>query len=48
MPYSSHTDSDDKTADNYWADFSALHDTLDIGTTPCVALLVEVKGAPAK
>jgi quercetin dioxygenase-like cupin family protein len=41
-------DYDEKTGDTYWADFSPLHDTLNIGTTPYVALLVEVKGAPAK
>ena len=43
-----HQDYDEKTGDNYWADFSPLHDTLNIGTTPYVALLVEVKDAPAK
>jgi quercetin dioxygenase-like cupin family protein len=36
-------DYDEKTGDNYWADFSPLHDTLNIGTTPYIALLVEVK-----
>ena len=41
----SHTDYDEKTGDIYWGDFSPLHDTLNIGTTPYVALLVEVKGA---
>ena len=40
-------DYDEKTGDNYWADFSALHDTLNIGTTPYIALLVEVKDANA-
>jgi quercetin dioxygenase-like cupin family protein len=44
----SHQDYDEKTGDNYWADFSPLHDTLNIGTTPYVALLVEVKDTPAK
>jgi quercetin dioxygenase-like cupin family protein len=43
----SHTDYDEKTGDTYWGDFSPLHDTLNIGTTPYVALLVEVKDAPA-
>jgi quercetin dioxygenase-like cupin family protein len=43
----SHEDYDEKTGDTYWADFSPLHDTLNIGTTPYVALLVEVKDAPA-
>jgi quercetin dioxygenase-like cupin family protein len=43
----SHTDYDEKTGDIYWGDFSPLHDTLNIGTTPYVALLVEVKDAPA-
>ena len=43
----SHEDYDEKTGDIYWGDFSPLHDTLNIGTTPYVALLVEVKGAPA-
>jgi quercetin dioxygenase-like cupin family protein len=41
-------DYDEKTGDNYWGDFSPLHDTLNIGTTPYVALLVEVKDAPAR
>ena len=40
-------DYDEKTGDNYWADFSPLHDTLNIGATPYIALLVEVKGAAA-
>jgi quercetin dioxygenase-like cupin family protein len=40
-------DYDEKTGDTYWGDFSPLHDTLNIGTTPYVALLVEVKDAPA-
>ena len=40
-------DYDEKTGDHYWADFSALHDTLNIGTTPYIALLIEVKGAGA-
>lgn len=44
----SHADYDEKTGDNYWAGFSPLHDTLNTGATPYVALLVEVKGAPAK
>ena len=43
----SHTDYDEKTGDTYWGPFSPLHDTQNIGTTPYVALLVEVKGAPA-
>jgi quercetin dioxygenase-like cupin family protein len=42
-------DYDEKTGDNYWADFSLLHDTYNMGTTPYIALLVEVKNAaPAK
>jgi quercetin dioxygenase-like cupin family protein len=41
-------DYDEKTGDTYWGDFSPLHDTLNIGTTPYIALLVEVKDAPAK
>ena len=44
----SHEDYDEKTGDTYWGEFSPLHDTLNIGTTPYVALLVEVKDAPAK
>ena len=43
-----HQDYDEKTGDNYWSDYTPLHDTLNIGTTPYVALLVEVKDAPAK
>ena len=46
----SHEDYDEKTGDTYWGDFSPLHDTQNIGTTPYVAVLVEVKaasGAPA-
>ena len=43
----SHTDYDEKTGDTYWGQFSPLHDTQNIGTTPYVALLVEVKDAPA-
>jgi quercetin dioxygenase-like cupin family protein len=41
-------DYDEKTGDTYWGDFSPLHDTLNIGTTPYIALLVEVKDTPAK
>lgn len=41
----SHTDYDEKTGETYWADVSALHDTLNLDTKPYVALLVEVKGA---
>jgi quercetin dioxygenase-like cupin family protein len=41
----SHEDYDEKTGDTYWGDFSKLHDTLNVGTTPYIALLVEVKGA---
>lgn len=41
----SHEDYDEKTGDIYWGEFSKLHDTLNTGTTPYVALLVEVKGA---
>jgi quercetin dioxygenase-like cupin family protein len=44
----SHEDYDEKTGDTYWGDFSPLHDTRNIGTTPYIALLVEVKDAPAK
>jgi quercetin dioxygenase-like cupin family protein len=44
----SHTDYDEKTGDTYWGEFSPLHDTLNIGTTPYIALLVEVKDAPSK
>ena len=40
-------DYDEKTGDTYWGDFSPLHDTLNIGTTPYIALLVEVKDAGA-
>jgi quercetin dioxygenase-like cupin family protein len=43
----SHEDYDEKTGDNYWADFSPLHDTYNMGSTPYVAVLVEVKDAPA-
>lgn len=39
----SHQDHDEKTGDTYWGGCSPLHDTLNIGTTPYVALLVEVK-----
>lgn len=38
---------DEKTGDTYWGEFSPLHDTLNIGATPYIALLVEVKGASA-
>ena len=41
----SHEDYDEKTGETYWADVSALHDTLNLDTKPYVALLVEVKGA---
>lgn len=41
----SHADHDEKTGDTYWGEFSPLHDTLNTGATPYVALLVEVKGA---
>ena len=44
----SHEDYDEKTGETYWADFSPLHDTLNLDTKPYIALLVEVKGAPAK
>jgi hypothetical protein len=43
-----HEDYDEKTGETYWAGFSPLHDTLNIGTTPYIALLVEVKYTPAK
>ena len=42
-----HADYDEKTGDTYWGEFSPLHDTQNIGATPYIALLVEVKGAPA-
>lgn len=41
----SHQDYDEKMGDIYWAQFSPLHDTRNLGATPFVALLVEVKGA---
>ena len=41
----SHEDYDEKTGETYWADVSALHDTLNLDTKPYIALLVEVKGA---
>jgi quercetin dioxygenase-like cupin family protein len=41
------TDYDEKSGDTYWGEFSPLHDTQNIGQTPYVAVLVEVKGAPA-
>lgn len=41
----SHEDYDEKTGETYWGEFSKLHDTLNVGTTPYIALLVEVKGA---
>jgi quercetin dioxygenase-like cupin family protein len=44
----SHTDYDEKTGDTYWGEFSPLHDTRNIGATPYIALLVEVKDTPAK
>jgi quercetin dioxygenase-like cupin family protein len=44
----SHEDYDEKTGETYWAGFSPLHDTRNIGTTPYIALLVEVKDTPAK
>jgi quercetin dioxygenase-like cupin family protein len=44
----SHQDYDEKTGDTYWGDFSPLHDTRNIGATPYIALLVEVKDTPAK
>jgi quercetin dioxygenase-like cupin family protein len=43
----SHQDYDEKTGETYWADFSPLHDTLNLDTKPYVALLIEVKGAGA-
>lgn len=43
----SHEDYDEKTGDTYWGEFSPLHDTRNIGATPYVALLVEVKDAAA-
>ena len=43
----SRQDYDEKTGETYWADFSALHDTLNLDTKPYVALLIEVKGAGA-
>ena len=44
-PDGTHKDYEEKTGDTYWGEFSPLHDTLNIGTTPYVALLVEVKSA---
>jgi len=41
----SQEDYDEKTGDIYWGDFSKLHNTLNTGTTPYIALLVEVKDA---
>lgn len=41
----SHEDYDEKTGEIYWGEFSPLHDTYNLGATPYVALLVEVKGA---
>lgn len=41
----SHEDYDEKTGDTYWGEFSPLHDTLNLDTTPYIALLIEVKGA---
>jgi hypothetical protein len=43
-----YADYDEKNGETYWADFSPLHDTLNMDTTPYIALLVEVKEAPAK
>ncbi len=43
-----HEDYDEKTGETYWTDFSPLHDTLNLDTKPYIALLVEVKGAPAR
>ena len=40
-----YADYDEKTGETYWADFSPLHDTLNLDTKPYIALLVEVKGA---
>jgi ketosteroid isomerase-like protein/quercetin dioxygenase-like cupin family protein len=40
-------DYDEKTGDIYWGEFSPFHDTFNSGTTPYIALLVEVKGAPS-
>lgn len=42
-----HADYDEQTGDTYWGEFSPLHDTQNIGATPYIALLVEVKGASA-
>jgi quercetin dioxygenase-like cupin family protein len=44
----SHEDYDEKTGDTYWDGFSKLHNTLNVGTSPYIALLVEVKGAPTE
>jgi hypothetical protein len=38
---------DEKTGETYWGDFSPLHDTYNFGTTPYIALLVEVKDVPS-
>ena len=42
-----HEDYDEKSGDVYWGDFSPLHDTLNVGTSAYIALLVEVKAALA-
>ena len=42
-----HEDYDEKSGDVYWGDFSPLHDTLNVDTSPYIALLVEVKAALA-
>ena len=43
----SQKDYDEKTGETYWGDFSPLHDTYNFGTTPYIALLVEVKDVPS-
>jgi hypothetical protein len=43
-----YADYDEKTGETYWADFSPLHDTLNLDTKPYIALLIEVKDAPAR
>ena len=42
----SHRDFEEVTGDTYWSAYSPLHDTLNVGTAPYAALLIEVKGPP--
>ena len=43
-----YADYDEKNGETYWADFSPLHDTLNLDTKPYIVLLIEVKDAPAR